>query len=111
LELLNQRAPNNFEQMEVFNFVKNAIDKAEHDREQSTYIFINGPAGSGKSTLSQKSKDFNLLLEIFYKSHFMIDYSNGICKIEKTHRSWNSFNKLSGNGIICTISILMNKNN
>jgi ABC-type lipoprotein export system ATPase subunit len=46
--------------MEVFNFVKNAIDNAEHDREQSAYIFINGPAGSGKSTLSQKSKDFIL---------------------------------------------------
>jgi polynucleotide 5'-kinase involved in rRNA processing len=62
LKLLNQRAPNNLEQMEVFNFVKNAIDKTEHDRELPTYIFINGPAGSGKSTLSQKSKYFTLLL-------------------------------------------------
>jgi len=59
---LNQKAPNNLEQMEVFNFVKTAIDNAEHDREKSTYIFINGPAGSGKSTLSQKSKFFTQTL-------------------------------------------------
>ena len=52
---LNQRAPNNPEQIEVFNFVKRAIDIAENNTEKSTFVFINGPAGSGKSTLSQKS--------------------------------------------------------
>lgn len=55
LQSLNQKAPNNTEQAEVFEFVKEAIDNTLIDIEKSQFIFINGPAGSGKSTLSQKS--------------------------------------------------------
>ena len=110
LQKLNQKAPNNHEQMEVFNFVKTAIDNAESDKEQSSFIFINGPAGSGKSTLSQKSKhitlrlilDLCLLLFIIIIIMPKLIYYNsyGICKIQKAHCTWNCFNKFGSNGIL-----------
>ena len=41
--------------MEIFNYIANAaLDNIKQNPNQIIYIFINGPAGSGKSTLSQK---------------------------------------------------------
>jgi len=47
LEELNRSAPNNLEQTEVFNFIKNEIDTISPNR--SSFIFINGPAGTFKN--------------------------------------------------------------
>ena len=54
LEELNKTIPNNEEQQEIFEYVEEQIDTLEP--EKTNFLFINGPAGSGKSTLSQKSK-------------------------------------------------------
>ena len=55
LEEMNIKTPNNPEQQQVFDIVKEAIDTSTRFSE-GQFIFINGPAGSGKTTLSQKSK-------------------------------------------------------
>ena len=52
LQQLNQSHPNNPEQQEVFDYITNEIDNI--NPEKATYIFLNGPAGSGKSCLTQK---------------------------------------------------------
>jgi len=52
LQQLNASSPNNPEQEEIFNFIANELDNVNPN--ESTFIFLNGPAGSGKSTLSQK---------------------------------------------------------
>ena len=54
LRQLNESTPNNPEQVEIFNYIATALDNVKQNPLQSVYIFINGPAGSGKSTLSQK---------------------------------------------------------
>ena len=52
LQQLNASSPNNAEQEEIFNFIANELDNVNPN--EPTFIFLNGPAGSGKSTLSQK---------------------------------------------------------
>ena len=52
LQQLNTSHPNNPEQQEVFDFIANELDNIDPD--QPNYIFLNGPAGSGKSCLTQK---------------------------------------------------------
>jgi hypothetical protein len=49
---LNRAQPNNPEQQEFFDFVANELDNINPDK--ITYIFLNGPAGSGKSCMTQK---------------------------------------------------------
>ena len=45
LETLNQNVPNNVEQKELFDFVKQELDSVLENTESSKFIFINGPAG------------------------------------------------------------------
>ena len=52
LHQLNMSHPNNPEQQEVFDFIVDELDNI--NPEESSYIFLNGPAGSGKSCLAQK---------------------------------------------------------
>ena len=54
LQQLSASTPNNPEQVEIFNYIANALDNIKQNPNQIIYIFLNGPAGSGKSTLSQK---------------------------------------------------------
>ena len=54
LRQLNESTPNNPEQVEIFNYIATALDNIKQNPPQSKYIFINGPAGSDKSTLSLK---------------------------------------------------------
>jgi ABC-type glutathione transport system ATPase component len=49
LEELNRIAPNNDEQQEIFDTVTDAVDN-----KQSQFFFIQGQAGSGKTTLAKK---------------------------------------------------------
>jgi hypothetical protein len=48
--------PNNPEQQEVFNFIINELDNI--NPKKSSYIFLNGPAGSDKSCLTQKIMNY-----------------------------------------------------
>ena len=66
LEEMNVNTPNNPEQQQVFDIVKDAIDTST-PTSPGQFIFINGPAGSGKTTLSQKS---NALLN-YYNFSFL----------------------------------------
>ena len=52
LDQLNRTQPNNPEQQEFFDYVSNELDNI--NPEKINYIFLNGPAGSGKSCLTQK---------------------------------------------------------
>lgn len=61
LEEMNVKTPNNPEQQQVFDIVKEAIDTSTPYSE-GQFIFINGPAGSGKTNLSRKS---NAILYIY----------------------------------------------
>ena len=49
LQQLEEQCPNNTEQQEIFDYVKNLIDNDDEG-----IVFIQGPAGSGKSTLAKK---------------------------------------------------------
>ena len=49
LQQLEEKCPNNTEQQEIFDYVKNLIDN-----DGEGMVFIQGPAGSGKSTLAKK---------------------------------------------------------
>ena len=44
LESLEESAPNNLEQEEIFSFVKSEVNNIR--AEQTSFIFINGPAGT-----------------------------------------------------------------